>query len=163
MQLKLKLENNAKGLTKDKGNAGYDIYTTEQLVVLAPGDVHLFPTGIRSEMPDDYYVEVCERGSTGTKGIARRAGIIDASYRGEWFIAIQNTNADTTIIFKKQDIDTTPIEAALAEKDEGYKIYPLEKAIAQAIVRRVEDVEIIYGDQLSETERGEGKLGSSGK
>ncbi len=157
MKLKLNLNNNAIPLTKKTGDAGYDVYTTEEFVVLDPGKTHLFPTGIYSEMDEGYYIEICERGSTGSKGIARRCGIIDASYRGEWFICLQNTT-DRPICFTKE-----PDAISDAAKDLDITVYPLTKAIAQAIVRKVEDVEMIYCAELSQTERGAGKLGSSGK
>ena len=48
-------------------------------------------TGIACALPTKYYFQVEERGSTGSKGIKKSAGVIDSGYRGEIFIAITNT------------------------------------------------------------------------
>ncbi len=146
--------------TKDIENAGADIYACfdEEFRIISPHTTKLIPTGIACALETGYYFQVEERGSTGSKGIKKSAGVIDSSYRGEIFIAITNIN-DLPIIITKQSDATT-------YKD-GFIIYPYSKAIAQLILHKLpsyESHEITY-DELKDipSNRGIGKLGSTGK
>ena len=73
--------------SKRDEDAGYDIYglIDEAYIVLAPHETRAIPTGIASACPEEYYFQLHERGSTGTRGISQRCGVIDSGYRGEWF------------------------------------------------------------------------------
>lgn len=145
--------------SKDYENAGYDIYANfeENEIFIQPNEVKLIPTGIASAMSPKYVLVVKERGSTGTKCMAVRSGVIDASYRGEIFIPINNTGNKTIVITK------TP------EKDYGDDVivYPYTKAIAQLLLLPVPNVNVkeISFEQLKKipSKRGDGALGSSGK
>ena len=57
--------------TKDNENAGYDIYANfeEDYIIIPPHKTTLISTGIASAISDKYYLQVHERGSTGSKGI----------------------------------------------------------------------------------------------
>ena len=178
--------------TKEKENAGYDIYACFEgdYMIIPPHSTKLISTGIASCVSDNYYLQVHERGSTGSKGMKYSAGVIDSSYRGEIFIALTNTN-DVDIIISKHsreeliefysDDDRRKNGTYLLDDDrkaylEDYSesnnktciIYPYTKAIAQLIIHRVhnelEAKEIPY-DELKEipSKRGTGSLGSSGK
>lgn len=145
--------------SKDYENAGYDIYANleENEIFIQPNEVKLIPTGIASAMSPKYVLIVKERGSTGTKCMAVRSGVIDASYRGEIFIPINNTGNKTIVITK------TP------EKDYGNDVivYPYTKAIAQLLLLPSPNVDVkeISFEQLKKipSKRGDGALGSSGK
>jgi len=146
--------------TKEKENLGYDVYAcfdTDTLKI-RKGEVKMIPTGIASVIDEDYGVIIKERGSTGSKGLSVRCGVIDSNYRGEWFIAINNTT-DHDIIIAKPNVPVTT--------KEGDVIYPYTKGIAQAVIipNIVADVEEITVEELeaNKTSRGKGKLGSSGK
>lgn len=152
-----KVKPNAIIPTKDDENAGYDIYACfdEDYMIIPPHCTKLIPTGIASAMTEKYYLNVAERGSTGSKGIKYSAGIIDSSYRGEIFIALSNVN-DMPVIISKSNV-----------LQDGTIIYPYSKAIAQLIVHEVPKMnvkEITY-EELKEipSKRGVGKLGSSNK
>ena len=143
--------------TKKDEDAGYDVYACfdEEYMIIPSHSTKLVPTGIASAMTSEYYLNVAERGSTGSKGIKYSAGIIDSSYRGEIFIALSNIN-DMPVIISKKNIVADDII-----------VYPYSKAIAQLIVHRVykmNEREISY-DELKEipSERGMGALGSSNK
>lgn len=150
--------------TKEEYNAGYDLYCCfdDDFITIAPHTTELVPTGIASVIPIDFYIHICERGSTGSKGIKSSAGVIDSSYRGEWFMAVTNTNNKPLAIVKEEYLNN--------HKDEfdGYVVYPYEKALFQGIVHSVHNElstkEITYDELLThKSERGSGKLGSSGK
>lgn len=75
-----KLKPNATIPSKHYQDAGYDIYACfdeEQLTIL-PGETKMIPTGIASAFSSKYYAQLEERGSTGTKGMSQRCGVIDS-------------------------------------------------------------------------------------
>jgi dUTP pyrophosphatase len=183
-----KVKPNAIIPTKDEENAGYDIYACfdNDYIVIPTYTTVLIPTGIAAAVSDNYYLQVHERGSTGSKGIKYGAGVIDSSYRGEIFICITNTNRDDVIISKisKEELlakygkydkeDDAFIE--LVDESKGYHdrvyfdyaiMYPYEKAIAQLVVHEVPKMnvkEITYEELKNiPSKRGTGALGSSGK
>lgn len=120
-------------------DAGMDLYSVER-VVLAPGERKLVATGLAIELPSGYEAQLRPR-----SGLALRYGItlpnspatIDPGYRGEIKVILQN----------------------LGHAD--FAVEPGER-IAQMIVARYEAVEWVEGD-LSDSERGEGGFGSSGR
>ena len=184
-----KVKENAIIPTKTDENMGYDIYACfdEDYIEIRPQETKLIPTGIASCCSDDYGFIIKERGSTGSQGIAVRCGVIDSGFRGEWFIALTNTTIETIRITKK--VNKVQQGVAYSGKEEKYylgtnknvdfvqndpfvygetlKLYPYNKAIAQAIlvpVPKVEVEEVTY-DELKaiKSERMNGQLGSSGK
>lgn len=165
--------------TKEKENAGYDIYACfdEDYLIIPPHSTKLIPTGIASAISDKYYLGVAERGSTGKIGMKYSAGIIDSGYRGEIFIALTNIN-DVDIIISK--LSREELEKLYGEELENSKstimndtdndtliyledydeysnltciIYPYSKAIAQLIVHEVHNEiitkEISYDELMS--------------
>ncbi|WP_099467887.1 dCTP deaminase/dUTPase family protein [Konateibacter massiliensis] len=143
--------------TKKDEDAGYDIFACfeEDYMVIPPHSTVMIPTGIASAMHPSKYIQIEERGSTGSKGIKKSAGVIDSSYRGEWFIPISNVNNVNIIISKLSDYE-------LLNKD---IIYSYSKAIAQGIVHEVIKMnkkEIPYEKLLAiKSERGTNCLGST--
>ena len=117
--------------TKKEEDAGFDIYAcSEYDITIHPNQVVLIPTGIASSFNSKYAGIIKERGSTGTKSMAVRAGVIDSGFRGEWKVAIQNTSSTTIII--TDELDT----------HDGTNIYPKSKAIAQVVFQEVPKFEI---------------------
>ena len=163
--------------TKDDENAGYDIYANfdEDYLIIPPHKTVLVPTGIASAVSDKYYLQVHERGSTGSKGIKYSAGVVDSSYRGEIFIALTNANNVEVVIskFTKYDfIQENELGHLVAKRfgDFDYDtaiMYPYTKAIAQLVVHEVPKMNIkeITYDELKKipSKRWIGALGSSGK
>lgn len=160
-----RLKPNATIPSKEEENAGYDIYACfdEDYIVLNPHETKMITTGIASACSSDYYFQLFERGSTGTKGIGQRCGVIDSSYRGEWFVPITNHNSYTLVIAKK-GISVIDIFGEIAP---NHIIYPYEKAICQAIIIQVPKMEVkeVCYETLKgiSSKRGLGCLGSSNK
>ena len=145
--------------SKNYEDAGYDVYANfeENEVIIKPNEIKMIPTGIASSMSPKYVLVAKERGSTGTKCMAVRCGIIDSGYRNEIFIPINNTGNKTIIITKSQ---TVP-------HDDNVIYYPYSKAMAQLLLLPVPNVEVkeIPYEELTtiSSKRGMGALGSSGK
>lgn len=146
--------------TKRDEDAGFDIYACfdEEYIKLNPHETKMIPTGIASACDKDYCLILKERGSTGTKGIAQRCGIIDSGYRNEIFVPITNTT-NKTLIITKNPLENNPYSSVI--------YYPVSKAICQALVIPIPscEVEIISYEELQQipSERGKGALGSSNK
>lgn len=162
-----KVRPDAKIPSKRDEDMGFDIYACfdEDYIVINPHETKLIPTGIASACDIDYGFLVFERGSTGSKGIARRCGVIDSGYRNEWFIGLTNTTDQVMFISKLTEMETySNYYGAIMPKS---FVYPYSKAIAQALVipvPKIEVEEIPYEElQNIKSERGLGALGSSGK
>ena len=153
--------------SKRDEDMGFDIYACfdEDYIIINPHETRLIPTGIASACDPGYGFLLFERGSTGSKGIARRCGVIDAGYRDEWFVGLTNTTNKTMFISKLSHEETFINYFGKTTKD--IVVYPYSKAIAQALVIPVPKTvveEIPYEElQKIESERGLGKLGSSQK
>ena len=164
-----KVKPSAKIPTKRQEDAGMDVYACfdEDYMIIMPHETKMIPTGIASSCSDDYAFILKERGSTGSKGIAQRCGVIDSGYRGEWFVPLTNTNNYPIIISKEEFPNSKEIEAIKEIFNNVFDVYPYEKAICQAMVipvPRLNIEEISYEElQNIESDRGTGALGSSGK
>lgn len=122
---------------KNPTDAGWDIYSNES-VTLQPNARYVFSTGFSAAFSPDFVAVIKDRSSLGSKGIHTLAGVIDATYRGEWKIVIRNTS------------------------DATYEVTAGDR-IAQCIFLPVPEVVIEVVEDLSETVRGAGGFGSTGK
>lgn len=151
--------------SKRDEDAGYDVYAClqEDWLELPPHQTRPVPTGIASAFSADWYFHIGERGSTGVRGISKRAGVIDSGFRGEWFILLTNLGDVPLYIVKPE------AEERLRGTLQGTEalLYPTSKAIAQAMLLPVPKTEIeeISPEALAAmvSERGAGSLGSSRK
>lgn len=151
--------------TRRRGDSGFDIYVDQSIlnIEIAPHSTEMLPTGIKSIIPEGYGMEIKERGSSGSKGIKASSGIIDSSYRGEWFLAVTNTNDVPLVICSDTGEDRIELYDWI---DRIY--YPKSKALFQACVYsthnelNVKECNSEFID-TNKTERGDGALGSSGK
>lgn len=158
--------------TKREEDAGYDIYANfeEEYISIFPHETVMIPTGIASAFSNDYVMILKERGSTGTKGIAQRCGVIDSGFRDEWKVPITNTTEHKLVIvkfFTDENEKQEQIEYLHRMYDYDSILYPYKKAITQAVLLPIPKVyvnEIPYEKLLAiKSERRTGMLGSSGK
>ena len=155
-----KLQNDVIIPSKEYHNAGYDVYANfkEDEIIIKSHETKMIPTGLISAFSEDYVAVLHERGSTGSKGIGQRCGVIDSSYRGEWFVPLTNHNDKRLVISKKTDKVINNINEI---------IYPYSKAICQALMIEVPKLKIreVSAEFIRgiSSERGEGSLGSSNK
>ncbi len=140
-------------------DAGYDFYACfdEEALLIGPQETKMVPLGIASAFEPGWVMILKERGSTGTKGIAQRSGVIDSGYRGEYLAPLTNLNPRTLVIAKHPE-DWDP---------EKYLVYPYDKAVCQGVLLQIpehESAEVSYEElQKMASQRGAGRLGSSGK
>lgn len=124
------------------GAAGMDVRANiKEPIVLGSLDRVLIPLGLRLEIPEGYEVQVRPRSGLALKhgiGMANSIGTIDSDYRGEIGAIIVNLSK------------------------EPYTIQPQER-IGQLVLNKVEQIEWEVVEKLSESERGSGGFGSTGK
>lgn len=153
--------------TKREEDAGFDIYANfeEDYILIRPHETVMIPTGIACVCNTNYCFIIKERGSTGTKGMAQRCGVVDSGYRSEIFVPITNTTDGKIYIGNVEKAKKDDANSYYVSHRTTY--YPYEKAIAQLLVVPVPKVtveEITYEElQAIPSDRGDGKLGSSGK
>ena len=120
------------------GDAGMDIYSNET-VTIKPGEALKVKTGIAFEIPEGFVGLMWDKsGIAFNHKLKTLSGVIDSGYRGESLVSLINLGAEPYIIEK------------------GHKI-------VQMLIQKVECPEIIEAESLSETSRGAGGFGSTGK
>jgi dUTP pyrophosphatase len=127
---------------KTEGAAGMDLCAAiNEPVTLKPLERTLIPTGLKIELEHGYEAQIRPRSGMSIKhGITliNCVGTIDEDYRGEVCVAVVNISNDE------------------------YTIQPDER-IAQMVITKYEQAELKVVTELSDTDRGEGGFGSTGK
>ena len=142
-----------KAVTPEKitGNLGFDLSVVRDdsfrlsydnksyRFILHPGQRHVFHTGLKIAIPNGYGAVYRDRSGMAAKfGIHVLAGVIDASYRGEWLVCLLNTSSN------------------------NYEIIEGDR-IVQVIVLPEYSCTFQETKELEETERGEKGFGASGR
>lgn len=126
------------------GAAGADVRANlpdRGRLTIAPGARALVPTGLRLEIPDRYEVQIRPRSGLALKhGITlpNTPGTIDSDYRGPLGVIVMNAGQD-------------PFDIAHGDR------------IAQMVVAPVLQAQFTVVEALSETDRGAGGFGSTGR
>lgn len=161
-----KLNERAKLPSKRDEDAGFDIYSdSTENIILKPNETKFFTTGLRSAFPSNYWIEIKERGSTGAVGLSVRSGVIDSGYRGEWKIMLTNVNK-YPVEFSHNVDKVTYIKGKIFKNRIKKIIYPLTKAIAQAVVIPLPTIQCYCDKDMvdgAKSNRGETGWGASGK
>ena len=122
-----------------KDAAGLDLYCPFHIKVPADSQKKI-PLGLAVEIPKGYMGLLVPRSSMSKTPLrcANSVGVIDADYRGELSIAYENISCSDYMIFRGD-------------------------RIAQLIIVPIAIVDVEEAQTLSETERGDGGYGSTGK
>lgn len=124
------------------GSAGGDLYSAEENdITVAPGQTAFIGTGLAVEIPQGLVGLVYARsGLACKKGLApaNKVGVIDSDYRGEIKVALYNHGKETQTVAKGE-------------------------RIAQLVIAPFVFAEYEETDDLSDTARGEGGFGSTGR
>lgn len=122
--------------------AGGDLYAImDEPMTLEPGQTALVHTGLAVEIPQGFVGLVCARSGLATKrGLApaNKVGVIDADYRGEIMVALHNHGTQPQIV------------------EQGERIAQL--VLVPYLTAAYEET-----DSLTDTARGEGGFGSTGR
>ena len=142
-QIKFRMESGTEDLAPRKAHhddAAFDLRSRVDAQV-EPGAVSLVPTGLYLELPIGFEAQVRPRSGLALKHamtILNAPGTIDAGYRGEVGVILHN-------------VGTTP--------------FPIERGdrVAQMVIQKLPDVELVAVDVLQDSQRGAGGFGSTGK
>ena len=137
-------------------DACFDLFANED-VVLKYGETRVVPTGIAMELPDGYYADVRPRSGLTSKSALRvHLGTIDSNYRGD--IGIICENASKPYLTKEYH---HALECMLYKlKGEEIVIKRGDK-IAQILVQKLPEIELVETTKLSDSERGLNGFGST--
>lgn len=132
--------------------SGFDFHAVEDLVI-PKGETRLVKTGLSFEVPEGYEMQIRPRSGTSLKTklrICNSPGTIDADYRGEVCIIMENTAKDEC----KQIIEGKVCYSGDITIEKGDRI-------AQGVICPVIQVELIEESELTDTQRGIGGFGST--
>ena len=126
-----------------KGSAGFDItaYLPDGAYLLEAGERALIPTGYFIEVPEGYEAQIRARSGMAINygiGLVNGIGTVDSDYRGEWRVPLINWS------------------------DQDYLIEDGDR-IAQVVINEVIQVDFEEVEEISDTERGAGGFGHTGK
>ena len=139
MKIKVKrLKENCKLPTyAHPGDVGMDMYSMET-VTIPPMGHHRFWHGFALEFLVGYAAIVKDKSSISKAGLHTMGGVFDAGYRGEYNTHLVN-------------LSNEPYTVEIGDK------------VSQLVIMPVEIVEFEETDTLSESSRGEGMFGSTGR
>ena len=143
IKVKIRMAENCRDLIPAKAHsddAAFDLHSRVDMVVPV-GKSTLVPTGVFLELPVNYEAQVRPRSGLALKHnltLTNSPGTIDAGYRGEVGVIMFNHG---------------PENFAVSRGDR----------IAQMVICKLPDVELVSVEKLSESCRGEGGFGSTGK
>lgn len=143
LQIKIKMAENCADLTPAKAHpddAAFDLRSRVE-TELPPGRSVLVPTGLFIELPAGYEAQVRPRSGLALKHnlmLTNSPGTIDAGYRGEVGVIMFNA---------------------------GKEPFPVRRGdrIAQMVIAQLPEIELAAAEDLSETGRGAGGFGSTGR
>ncbi len=118
-------------------DSGADLFALQR-TVLAPRAITQVHTGIAIELPEGTSGIIWGKSSVESKAVKAMAGLVDSPYRGELIVCMYNLN-DTEFVFEK-----------------GQKV-------AQLVVMPTLYPDFEEATELSDTARGNGGFGSTGK
>ena len=125
-----------------KDSSGADLKAAiDSPIILKPLERRIISTGLKMALPEGYEAQVRPRSGLAAKygiTVLNSPGTIDADYRGEIGVILVNLS------------------------NTSFKIQPGER-IAQLVVSKFEQIDWLPMDELSNTKRGEGGFGSTGK
>lgn len=125
-----------------KYSAGMDLYACiDNEITINPGETVKIGTGLSFELPENTFGAIFARSGLATKqGLApaNKVGVCDEDYRGEYIVPLHN-HSNVPVTVKPGD------------------------RIAQLVIMPYIPVELEEVESLSDTERGSGGFGSSGR
>ena len=123
------------------GAAAFDLYAClESDIAIAPGYSRLIRTGFSFAIPEGYFGGLYARSGLSVKHGMRPSncvGVIDEDYRGEVQVSLYNDGQQQFVLRHGE-------------------------RIAQLIIQKYEDIELVEVDELPQTIRGSGGFGSTG-
>lgn len=142
MKIRIVSESGILPAYETEGSAGMDVraYINDDIII-APGERALIPTGLRIEVPAGYEAQIRARSGLAVKygiGLVNGVGTIDSDYRGEVKVPLINWGGE-------------PFTVCNGDR------------IAQMVIAAYERIQWSPEENLTQTARGEGGFGHTGK
>ena len=130
-----------------EGAACFDMYASKTIILESRRGRRKVPTGLAMEIPSGYCARIYSRSSSFLKGLDVGSLVVDSDYRGEIFVMVgyDEANADFEV-----------------GQDSAYVVHEGDR-IAQIKIERLEPTDFEVVEELSETARGTGGYGSTGR
>lgn len=141
---------------------GFDLYAIED-VILPPGVPVKVRTGIAVEGPSGCGFILGDRSSMAAKGVTYAGGRIDAGYRGEILVCLINLNQPQYSLQIERNAEGQIMEAALKVADASITLRKGDRIIQMSPIQARTDMQLCLVEQLSDSARGVGGYGSSGR
>lgn len=145
-------------------DAGFDLYASETVEIFA-GETKLVPTGLAFELPQGYELQVRPRSGVSLHSSLKVIlGTVDSGYRGEVGIIVHNADQVkyassqrllAPILAGDNDFNITKAAVPSTIISKGDKI-------AQAIIQKLPEIELVEVEELDGGERGIKGFGSTG-
>jgi len=145
-------------------DAGFDLYAAEDVEIFA-GETKLVTTGLAFELPVGYELQVRPRSGVSLDSPLKVIlGTVDAGYRGEVGI----------IVYNSQQVEYASMPRLISPILKGDNDFNITKGIvksisihkgdkiAQAIIQKLPNIELIESDELNAGDRGLNGFGSTG-
>ena len=144
-------------------DSGMDLYALEDYTI-HPGETRLIPTGLKFAIPNGYELQIRPKSGRCLKTklrIANTPATIDAGFRGEVCVIVENVEAPIQDITYEFDNNGHPIITSILHGTDHY-IHKGEK-FAQLVLAEVPKANFYLVDKVMEdTERADGGFGSTG-
>lgn len=144
-------------------DSGMDLYALEDYTI-HPGETKLIPTGLKFAIPNGYELQIRPKSGRCLKTklrIANTPATIDAGFRGEVCVIVENVEAPIQDITYEFDNNGHPIITSILHGSDHY-IHKGEK-FAQLVLAEVPKANFYLVDKVMEdTERADGGFGSTG-
>lgn len=125
--------------------AGWDLYLPEDVVIgIEPQKI---PLGIAMELPPGWEAQIRPRSSAALRGITVQLGTVDADYRGPLCLVAHALLRPDPF----SGLRSRPIHFQAGDR------------LAQMVFKPVWNAAVEWVDELSETDRGDGGFGSTGR
>lgn len=144
-------------------DSGMDLYALEDYTI-HPGETKLIPTGLKFAIPNGYELQIRPKSGRCLKTklrVANTPATIDAGFRGEVCVIVENVEAPIQDITYEFDNNGHPIITSILHGEDHY-IHKGEK-FAQLVLAEVPKANFYLVDKVMEdTERADGGFGSTG-
>lgn len=132
---------------KNPTDAGWDLFATEDITIY-PGQVMKHPVNIRMQLPAGTWGEITSKSGLGAQGLLVYAGVIDEEYRGIPHVVMTNLKLKNGMMDNHDPI--------IIKKGEKLAQFIMNPYSSSYFIEQVDKID-------TETSRGEGGFGSTGK
>lgn len=142
-------------------DSGMDVYAVDDYVI-HPGETKLIPTGIKVAVPNGYEIQIRPKSGRALKTkmrIANSIGTVDAGFRGELQVIIENIEPPIKDITYDFDDNGRPIITSILRG--GDMTIGKGEKFAQLVLMEVPKAVLFQVENLDDTERGNGGFGST--